>query len=489
MNRDNTILVCLLLVILHFSTFISNAQVNQPSNWLPERTFNTNELIKDFEVFKGSLEAFHPGLYWYTSKKELDEIFAVTRVSLKDSLSELAFFRKLTFITSKIRCGHTVVRTSIPTRDYISKEGKLLPFEIKILNGKMYMLESRIDKKLPIRPGMEILKINEFTVDSLLQLASAVISGDGFIETNKIKRFEKNFPFFYVSRFGPTNNYKIDYLNQEGEKESTQINAYPAGLLNAKKASKKNLKLSFPVKNTALLRVRQFQNWKEGRKRFRFEKELKAMFEKISTSKVENLVIDMRDNLGGDDNFGLRLFSYLYDKPIIEFKEQTLIANKSKYFRYTKRLNRTKAMFYHMFATKKGYDNRFYMRNAKTLKPSRPSFPQFSGSVYILVNGGTYSTGADFVSLMKSYKLATFIGDEAGGAYYGNTSGFLVTVKLPNSKLRLILPLVNYRTNVEPIEKIGRGVTPDFPISASIKDLMDGIDTELEFTLQHIKNK
>ena len=89
-----------------------------------------------------------------------------------------------------------------------------------------------------------------------------------------------------------------------------------------------------------------------------------------------------------------------------------------------------------MIFTKKRDESRFYIRNAKTLKPSRPSFPQFSGSVYILINGGTYSTGADFVSLMKSYQLATFIGDEAGGAYYGNTSGYLITVKLPNSKLR-----------------------------------------------------
>ena len=93
------------------------------------------------------------------------------------------------------------------------------------------------------------------------------------------------------------------------------------------------------------------------------------------------------------------------------------------------------------------------------------------------------------MSLMKSYQLATFIGNESGGAYYGNTSGYLVTVTLPNSKLRLILPLVNYRTNVVPIEKIGRGVTPDFPKTPSITDLVNGIDTELEFTRQLIDNK
>ncbi|OEJ99916.1 S41 family peptidase [Roseivirga misakiensis] len=488
-NRNNSILGYFSGLILLFSTFTSYAQVDTPLNRLPIKTFSSDQLVKDFEVFRGSLEDFHAGLYWYTSKDELDQVFDDVHSTLNDSLSELEFFRKLTFVTSKIRCGHTVIRTSIPTRDHISQAGKLLPFEIKILNGKMYMLESRIDEELPLKPGMEILKINEYTTDSLLRLVSNVVSGDGFIETNKIKRFERYFPFFYVSRFGPADEYKIDYLDEQGQKKSAQINARLASQLNPKNSSQKNLKLSFPDNNIALLKVRQFQNWKEGKKNFRFEKELKDMFQKISTSEVENLVIDMRDNLGGDDNFGLRLFSYLYDQPIIEFKEQTLITNKSKYFKYTKELNRTKAIFYHMLFTKKGDDSRFYVRHAKTLKPSRPSFPQFSGNVYILINGGTYSTGADFVALMKSYQLATFIGEEVGGAYYGNTSGDLITVKLPHSKLRLILPLINYRTNVKPTEKIGRGVMPDYPKTPAITDLVSGIDTELEFTLELINNK
>ncbi|MEL6559199.1 MAG: S41 family peptidase [Bacteroidota bacterium] len=488
-NRKNAVLTYCLGVLLCFSTFNVNAQADNSSNRLPQKTFSADQLAEDFEVFRGSLEDFHAGLYWYTSKKDLDQIFDETSASLKDSLSELEFFRKLTFITSKIRCGHTVIRTSISTRDHISQEGKLLPFDIKILNGKMYMLANRIDEELPIKPGMEILKINDFTVDSLLQLASSVVSGDGFIETNKVKRFERYFSFFYVSRFGPTDVYEIDYLDQDGQKKSARIQAQFANQLNPKKRSERNLNLSFPEQNIALLRVRQFEDWKEGKNKFRFEKELKGIFREISSSQVDNLVIDMRDNVGGNDNYGLRLFSYLYAKPIVEFKEQTLITNKSKYFRYCRELNRTKALLYHLFSTKKGEDSRFYMRNAKTLKPSRPVFPQFSGSIYILINGGTYSTGADFVSIMRSYQLATFIGDEAGGGYYGNTSGYLVTVKLPNSKLRLILPLVNYRTNVEPVEEIGRGVMPDFPITPSITDLVNDTDTELEFTVKLINNK
>ncbi|MEL6733717.1 MAG: S41 family peptidase [Bacteroidota bacterium] len=489
MERNHTILRGLSAILLFLLALASYAQVDTPSKELPQRTFSKDQLQKDFEVFRGSLEDLHAGLYWYTPKEELDQLFDETGASLNDSLSELAFFRKLTFITSKIRCGHTVIRTSIPTRDYIAQEAKLLPFEIKMIQGKMYVLESRTDEELPLKPGMEIVKINEHTVDALSQLASAVVSSDGFIENHKLIRFERNFPFFYVSRFGPTDVYEIDYLDLQGQKQSAQINARPTSQLKPLKRSERNLTLSFPDPDVALLKVRQFGNWKEAKKNFSFEKELHTMFEEISSAQVNNLVIDMRGNLGGDDNFGLRLFSYLYDQPIVEFGEQTLIANKSEYFRYSKELSRTKALFYHMIYTKKGEDGRFYMRRAETLKPSRPAFPQFSGSVYVLIDGGTYSTGADFISLVRSYQLATFIGDEGGGCYYGNTSGYLITMTLPHSQLRLILPLVNYRTNVEPLEKVGRGVTPDFPISPSITDLVNGRDTELAFTLKLINKK
>ena len=489
MDRNHTFLRGFPAILLFLSTLASYAQVDTPSRDLPQKIFSKAQLLKDFDIFRGSLEDMHAGLYWYTPKEELDQLLDATRASLNDSLSELEFFRKLTFITSKIRCGHTVIRTSIPTRDYIAQEAKLLPFEIKMIQGKMYVLESRTDEDLPLKPGMEIVKINAHTVDALVQLASAVVSSDGFIENHKLVRFERNFSFFYVSRFGPTDVYEIDYLDLQGQKQSAQINARPTSQLKPLKRAQRNLTLSFPDQDVALLKVRQFGNWKEAKKNFSFEQELNTMFKEISSAQVNNLVINMRGNLGGDDNFGLRLFSYLYDQPIVEFGEQTLIINKSKYFRYSKELSRTKVLFYHMLYSKKGDNDKFYMRRAETLKPSTPAFPQFAGNVYVLIDGGTYSTGADFISLVRSYQLATFIGEEGGGCYYGNTSGYLITMTLPHSQLRLILPLVNYRTNVKPLEKVGRGVTPDFSVSPSITDLVNGVDTELAFTLKLIEEK
>ncbi|MEO1385578.1 MAG: hypothetical protein AAFV78_20340, partial [Bacteroidota bacterium] len=306
MERNHTILRGLSAILLFLLALASYAQVDAPSKELPQRTFSKDQLQKDFEVFRGSLEDLHAGLYWYTPKEELDQLFDETGASLNDSLSELAFFRKLTFITSKIRCGHTVIRTSIPTRDFIAQEAKLLPFEIKMIKGKMYMMESRTDEELPIKPGMEIIKINAHTVDALLQLASAVVSSDGFIENHKLIRFERNFPFFYVSRFGPTDVYEIDYLDLQGQKQSANIKARPTRQIKPLKRSERNLSLSFPDQDVALLKVRQFGNWKEAKKNFSFEKELHTMFEEISSAQVNNLVIDMRGNLGGDDNFGLR---------------------------------------------------------------------------------------------------------------------------------------------------------------------------------------
>src|SRR6266699_2025473 len=48
------------------------------------------------------------------------------------------------------------------------------------------------------------------------------------------------------------------------------------------------------------------------------------------------------------------------------------------------------------------------------------------------------SEPTEFLSVLHSHKRATFIGEETGGSYYGNTSGiYRANLELPNSKLKL----------------------------------------------------
>ena len=86
--------------------------------------------------------------------------------------------------------------------------------------------------------------------------------------------------------------------------------------------------------------------------------------------------------------------------------------------------------------------------------------------------------------MLHHHKRGRFIGEEAAGGYYGNTSGqFNAELTLPNSKLVLALQLTTYYLAVSGYKYPDRGVIPDYPVKHTISDLLAGKDKEMELAL------
>src|SRR5262249_17833046 len=118
----------------------------------------------------------------------------------------------------------------------------------------------------------------------------------------------------------------------------------------------------------------------------------------------------------------------------------------------------------------------------------QPSKPTFTGKVYILINGVSFSTTSEFLSHAHARKRATFIGEESGGGYYGNTSGPGAVLTLPNTKLQAYVPLMTYYMAVRDYKEASHGVVPDYPVKYTIDELREGKDKELELALQLARN-
>ena len=65
-----------------------------------------------------------------------------------------------------------------------------------------------------------------------------------------------------------------------------------------------------------------------------------------------------------------------------------------------------------------------------------------------MINGGSFSTTSEFLSQAHFHRRATFIGEESAGGYYGNSSGMVPLVTLPNTKVAVRVPLVTYHMSV-----------------------------------------
>ena len=82
----------------------------------PDNKYGKELLQKDYTVFRDVLEENHPSLYWYTSKDSMDHYFNSGYESISDSMTETQFRTLLSWVVSKISCGHTTVR---PSRKYL----------------------------------------------------------------------------------------------------------------------------------------------------------------------------------------------------------------------------------------------------------------------------------------------------------------------------------------------------------------------------------
>jgi len=118
------------------------------------------------------------------------------------------------------------------------------------------------------------------------------------------------------------------------------------------------------------------------------------------------------------------------------------------------------------------------------LAQQQPGKYPFMCKVFILTEGGTFSTAADFCAVVHHLHRATFIGEETGGGYYGNNSGPMPTLTLPHSKLQVRLPLYAYWNAASPDPFDRRGAVPDHVVEMKTGDVLRGVDAGLEMAVK-----
>jgi hypothetical protein len=210
-------------------------------------------------------------------------------------------------------------------------------------------------------------------------------------------------------------------------------------------------------------------------------------FEQIETEGIENLIIDIRNNEGGKDEYGSLLFSYLSSTPFRYYKNIEVATVDTTFLN---RLNfgdiPFNAAIPNFTSNIQKQNGTYSYTNHTILNLQKPMDKAFKGDVYILINGGTFSTAAEFSSMAHHNKRAVFIGEEAGGGYLGNCSLGTPTLTLPQSKIRISIPLAKYELAVREVIPVGHGVLPDFWTSYTLSDILRNTDKDLQLCLEII---
>ena len=457
-----------LLIAIALAALLS-AQTRPPAKVEPSL------LQEDFRIYRSALEEGHSGIYRYTPKPEMDRAFDAAAKHIVRSMSALEFYRLLAPVVAKIKCGHTAVLPPRDVQEAIAKTIPLFPFDVEVLDGKVYTLREYMPDERHLT-GLEVREINGVPIERILATMIAATPGDGDSETVRPWRIGHGgaFPALLYSLLGIESPFVIEFRDPgsgagrvvrlsgvRGDfRETIAAVRYPQ---DQKPDSAADVKF-LDGGRIAVLTIRQFG----GNAGSRF---FDDTFEQIRRQNSRSLIIDVRNNSGGADELGKKLLSFLVDQPFQYYDDLVLNARDFSFSRYVEGGGGVipESM------VERGADGKFHNIQHPNWGIQQPSQPYFAGQVLALMNGGSFSTTCEFLSNLHSRKRATFIGEEAAGGYYGNTSGRMPTVVLPNSKVAVRVPLQTYYLAVKDGDP-RRSILPDVEVKPAIQDLLAGSD-------------
>lgn len=469
------------------------------------------ELKEDIDYAYLKLQKMHPQLYWYISKKDLDYKFDSLKQTINQPLTPIQFYFKLQPVIADIREGHLSLK--IPMKKLTKKEIKTLEnkkgmfsrFEYYLQDDHLFIIENK-DSIENIKPGTEILAINNVPVSEYVKKYRQLISSDGYNTTFQSYFLKDVFFNFYTAENGFTNTAFIETL-YNGTKQSYTLHRESKSKNDLEKDKElekrtpekkmndyvaftnsynRNFKFLDQDSTTAYIKIKSFTSDYS-------EKFYRETFSKIKKAGSAYLIIDVRNNYGGSLHEINNLYSYLAPEPYVLIKPSQLASRitplRTNYFRKStpfqyafKSLAYPTYVFAQTFSTYKK-DGKVYYK-MKAAKPTKPNKNAFQGKVFVLINGGSFSASSIITAKLKYDQRAILVGEETGGANDGTVAGFYSYQKLPHSKINLPIGLLLVQPNIDFLNT-KKGVSPDVIITESMQDIIDKKDPQLDW----VKNK
>ena len=408
--------------------------------------YSVPEMQADFKELLARIEKNHPALYDFTSRVEYQKLVTEQFKKIRDSATLTDFYKILLPLVVKIGCGHS--QLWLPVWVWQDSTVGFLPLRLFIEKGRVYVLRN-LGADTRIQAGMEILEINGTPISDLLETMNSFISTDGnnlsakkdYLNTswfNGLLAIALDFP----------NTYRVDLKGNLGNSVDqvklpalnlvtyNRIEAWPPRTPKFQTDS---------LHSTGILSIRSF-GYYDSVPGFRHI--IDSFFTKVKRQHIRSVILDLRDNNGGDPFCSSYLLAYLAKTPIVYYSEP-------------------------------------YGQYSELAKPIPLAPNHFDGNLYTLINGNCFSSTGHLCALMKYYHLGKFIGSETDGTYTCNDNSAMIS--LDHTGIQLRIARNSFSVAVVGIPRF-KGIAPDFPVENKLDDQIAGRDAMKSFALDLIKN-
>lgn len=418
-----------------------------------------DKMREDVDAFYyGALER-HPSLADYADQAALKAAVAEIKAGISEPLTRLEFFRHVGQLTHKFGDGHSMLIWPYQEYEALREAGtKPFPFLVHIdQKDQLLIKEGQSDAKgVHIAAGSRIASINGIPADQLINTMQRYVGG----ETEYLRKqfVAGRFPIYLWAVYGIAGDFSLEL--ETGANTVSQTITNTQGWQVKGGAGENGQAFSYRMlpDGTAFLHIGHFDidpDWFEN-----FTDEAFTAFKKAGAS---SLVIDVRENTGGNTDTAMYLARYIADKPfrMISRMREKLNRDNRGFMNYKGEVGEVIDTAWDDWIDPVGDTKRW------------------AGSTYVLISPITYSSGIVFASTVKDFGFATLIGQETGGNANQTAQGNLFN--LPHSQLRAY---ITTRMLVRPSGSLAPGgVKPDHSVHATQVTLRDGRDVELEKAL------
>ncbi len=451
------------------------------------------QLREDFDALYAGLQAAHYDLYVRRPKAEYDALHRQMRAGLDAPLTVAEARVRFQRFAAFGRVAHA--RVELPAEaweTYRSQGGKAFPLFLRFVDGRAYVQDD-ISGADAVDESDELLTVAGLPLRDWLAPVRALISADNdYLNDTQL---ETRLPLLVWLAHGEHATFDVAVRKADGRRIDATVDARNRSDYSAAIAARPpRFELDWNARETrmldngvAYLRPGPFYDNRPDAATPWDPTAFKTFIDKAFADAIQHdaqaLLIDLRDNPGGDNSFSDPLLAWFADKPFrftngfdIRISEQTTASNR-------KRLDSIGGEDDSMSA-------KLAAAYAGKAPGSRVDFPmpwvepraqgRFAGKVYLLVNRHSYSNTVSVASIVQDYGFGTVLGEET--ADLASTYGAMENFALPNTGIEVGYPkarILRPNGDARP-----RGVIPDIAIATPL--LGGEEDTVLTQALERI---
>ena len=364
----------------------------------------------------------------------------------------LDYYKVLQMFCAKLKDGHTNVNFPLNLSDEVYSR---LAIKTRLVENRVIIIQI-YDEKLKaegLQIGQEITEIDgvpvkKYAEENILPYVAVSTSQD----------LEERLYSSSLLRGSAENPVSLTIKPISGEVFKKTLPRLKRLEINKLIVPQKPFEMKMLPNNVALVKINSMDSFENADKIFA------ENFAQIE--KADALILDLRENGGGDSGVGYRILSFLIDKP---FKN-------SKWF--TREYHPS---FRAWGKTEKTYGEEASEYGLKQIKQARgENVKPFLKPLIVLSSPRTFSAAEDFLVAFKPTKRGLIIGEPSGGS-----TGQPLPISLPGGGSARIC--TKHDAFADGTEFVGVGVIPDILAAPKVSDFIDGKDSVLQTALQTLK--